>query len=41
MNKVKQYEISKQIVMQAYRQVKSNKGSAGVDEETIQEFERT
>lgn len=33
------HHISKSIVMEAYKSVKANKGAAGVDEETIQEFE--
>ena len=40
MNKVKSYKIPKQLVMQAYLKVKANKGAAGIDEETIDEFER-
>ena len=40
MNKVKTYEISKQVVMQAYQSIKANAGSAGVDGETIAEFEK-
>jgi RNA-directed DNA polymerase len=40
MNKVKSYEISKYVVMQAYKKVKANAGAAGVDGETITEFEK-
>lgn len=40
MNKVKPYEIPKQVVMQAYLKVKANKGAPGIDEETIEEFEK-
>ena len=40
MNKVKSYKIPKQLIMQAYLKVKANKGAAGIDEETIDEFER-
>ena len=40
MNKVKSYKIPKQLVMQAYLKVKANKGAAGIDEETMDEFER-
>jgi RNA-directed DNA polymerase len=39
MNKVKSYEISKQVVIQAYQSIKANAGAAGVDEQTIKEFE--
>jgi len=34
------FEISKQLVVQAYREVKSKGGSAGIDEESIKDFER-
>jgi RNA-directed DNA polymerase len=37
--KKKSFEISKQLVWEAYRRVKANKGSAGVDEQSIAEFE--
>ncbi|AXI24064.1 Retron-type reverse transcriptase [Cardinium endosymbiont of Sogatella furcifera] len=40
MNKVKSYEISKHVVMQAYQNIKANAGAAGVDGKTIEEFER-
>lgn len=40
MKAAKPFEIPKNIVVQAYREVKSNAGVAGVDEETIEEFER-
>jgi RNA-directed DNA polymerase len=36
----KPFEISKWIVWEAYRKVKANRGAAGVDEESIFEFER-
>jgi len=36
----KTFEISKTLVLQAYKEVKSNGGSAGIDQESIQEFER-
>lgn len=39
MNTAKPYCISKQIVWNAYERVKANKGAAGVDEESIEEFE--
>jgi RNA-directed DNA polymerase len=35
----KSFEISKRAVWDAYRRVKANKGAAGVDEQSIQEFE--
>jgi group II intron reverse transcriptase/maturase len=35
----KPFSISKQLVWEAYRKVKANKGAAGVDEETIEQFE--
>jgi RNA-directed DNA polymerase len=38
--KPKSFEISKWAVWEAYRRVKANKGGAGVDGESIQEFER-
>jgi RNA-directed DNA polymerase len=40
MNTAKPYCISKQIVWGAYERVKANKGAAGVDEESIEEFEK-
>ena len=39
MNSTKSFEISKRLVMEAYRRVKANKGAAGVDDQSIQEFE--
>jgi RNA-directed DNA polymerase len=39
MHKTKPYEISKKIVYEAFKRVKANKGSAGIDEESIEEFE--
>jgi len=39
MNKTKPYEISKHAVLEAFRRVKANKGAAGVDEESLEEFE--
>ena len=35
----KPFEISKWVVWEAYRKVKANRGAAGVDEESINEFE--
>jgi group II intron reverse transcriptase/maturase len=37
---VKPYSIAKSTVWEAYQQVKANRGSAGIDDETIVEFER-
>lgn len=34
------YDISKQVVWQAYRRVKTNKGAAGIDGQTIEDFEQ-
>jgi RNA-directed DNA polymerase len=36
----KPFAISKEVVWKAYLKVKANKGAAGVDEESIEEFER-
>ena len=40
MNKEKPFQISKKVVWEAYRRVKANKGAAGVDEESIEAFEK-
>ncbi len=40
MKTVKSYDISKRVVWDAYIKVKENKGAAGVDNETIEEFEK-
>jgi RNA-directed DNA polymerase len=40
MNEAKPYCISKHRVLEAYRRVKANGGAAGVDEESITDFER-
>lgn len=40
MNQAKPFSISKKVVMEAYKRVKANKGAAGVDEQSIEEFER-
>jgi len=34
------YDISKQVVWDAYKRVKANRGSAGVDRQSIEDFER-
>lgn len=39
MGKAKPFQISKREVWEAYKRVKANKGAAGVDEETIAEFD--
>ena len=39
-SKPKSFEISKRAVWEAWRRVKANKGAAGVDGESIEEFER-
>ena len=39
MKKAKPFEISKQVVLEAWKHVKANKGAAGVDSETIADFE--
>ena len=38
MNKTKPYNISKQLVMQAYQRVKENKGAGGVDQQSLEDF---
>ena len=40
MSKAKPFSISKRVVFEAYERVKANKGAAGVDEESIEAFER-
>ena len=40
LSKAKPFCISKQVVWEAYKRVKANQGAAGVDEESIAEFER-
>jgi RNA-directed DNA polymerase len=39
MNKAKPFDISKQVVVEAWKRVKSNKGSAGIDGQTVEDFE--
>lgn len=39
MSKTKSFNIPKKIVFQAYKRVKENKGAAGIDNQTIKEFE--
>lgn len=40
LSKPKPFDISKKIVWEAYKRVKESKGAAGVDGETIEDFER-
>lgn len=40
MDKTKSFEISKQVVWEAYQRVKANKGAAGIDKESIIDFEQ-
>ena len=40
MSKTKPYTISKQLVMEAYQWVKANRGSAGVDQQPLEDFDK-
>ncbi len=40
MNKTKSFPISKRTVWGAYKRVKANKGSAGYDRQSIEDFEK-
>ena len=40
MSKAKPYSISKQVVWDAYKRVKANRGSAGVDRQSLEQFEK-
>ena len=40
MGKAKPFSISKRVVFEAYKRVKANKGAAGVDGESITDFEK-
>jgi RNA-directed DNA polymerase len=40
LDKTKPYDISKHVVWEAYLRVKANKGAAGIDEQSIADFER-
>jgi len=40
MSKTKPFSITKEVVWEAYKKVKSNKGSAGVDDVSIEEFDK-
>ena len=39
-HEIKPFQISKHLVVEAYRRVKANKGRAGVDAQSIADFER-
>ncbi|MGC3978464.1 MAG: reverse transcriptase domain-containing protein [Paludibacteraceae bacterium] len=39
MKDAKSFEISKQLVMEAYKRVKANRGTAGIDDVSIADFE--
>jgi len=39
MSKTKSFKISKHAVLKAYEKVKSNKGAAGIDGESLEKFE--
>ena len=40
MIKAKPFRISKRVVFEAYKRVRANQGAAGVDEESIADFEK-
>ncbi len=40
MNKVKSYEIAKKLIFDAYKAVKANKGTAGIDSITMEKFDK-
>lgn len=40
MNKTKSFDISKQVVYEAYKRVKANRGAAGIDEESLADFQK-
>lgn len=40
MDKTKSYEISKNVVWEAYKRVKANKGACGIDDESLADFEK-
>ena len=40
LSKAKPFSISKRVVFEAYKRVRANQGAAGVDEESIADFEK-
>jgi len=40
MDRTKSYEISKHVVLEAFQRVKANKGAAGIDDESLEAFEK-
>ena len=40
MNKTKSFSISKEVVLDAWKRVKANHGAAGIDEQTIEDYEQ-
>ena len=40
MEQTKPYSIPKRLIYEAYKRVKANKGSAGVDEQSLKDFEQ-
>ena len=40
MDETKPFKISKQVVLEAFNKVKANRGSYGIDEQTIEEYEQ-
>ena len=40
LDRPKPFDISKTLVWEAYKQVKANKGGAGIDQESLEEFEK-
>ena len=40
LNRAKPFSISKKVIVEAYKRIKSNGGSAGVDEKTMGDFEK-
>jgi len=39
LTETKAFKISKQVVMQAYKRVKANAGAAGIDQQSLEDFE--